>query len=117
MQTVIHVSQWATFRNPEHFLEPNAFCPERWLKHTHPLYDAKFDNDNHTVFKPFSTGPRDCIGKNLAYSEMRLIVTNILFRFDVEMLPEQDDWHSSQPAFTVWEKGPLYVRFTSRQQS
>ncbi|PQE23100.1 cytochrome P450 3A17 protein [Rutstroemia sp. NJR-2017a WRK4] len=112
--TVIHVSQWVTFRNPEHFLEPDSFCPERWLKNTHPLYESKFDNDNRDVFKPFSYGPRDCIGKNLAYVEMRLIVSHLLYRFDFEVLPGQDDWHATQNTYVVWEKGPLYIKFSAR---
>ncbi|KAK6083774.1 hypothetical protein SCUP234_03633 [Seiridium cupressi] len=113
--TVVHVSQWATFRNPEHFAEPDSFCPERWLKSTHPLYDSKFENDNRSVFKPFSAGPRDCIGKNLAYAEMRLIVTKLLYKFDVELLPGQEKWHAVQNAYLIWDKGPLYVRFTPRK--
>ncbi|KAI4594994.1 hypothetical protein KJ359_007245 [Pestalotiopsis sp. 9143b] len=110
-----HVVPWATFRNPEHFLMPDSYYPERWLKPEHPLHDARFAKDNHSVFKPFSNGPRDCIGKNLAYSEMRLIVAELLYRFDVELLPGQEDWHASQNAFLVWEKGPLHVKFTSRE--
>lgn len=94
---------------------PDSYYPERWLKPEHPLHDARFAKDNHSVFKPFSNGPRDCIGKNLAYSEMRLIVAELLYRFDVELLPGQEDWHASQNAFLVWEKGPLYVKFTSRK--
>ncbi|KAM3082307.1 hypothetical protein ACMFMG_004751 [Clarireedia jacksonii] len=114
--TAVHVMQWATFRNPEHFLEPDSFCPERWLKNTHPLYDAKFANDNHEVFKPFSHGPRDCIGKNLSYAEMRLIVSKLLYRFDFELLAGQDDWHATQAIYITWEKGPLYIKFSSRKQ-
>jgi cytochrome P450 len=111
---VVHVSQWVTFRNPEHFLEPDSFCPERWLKSTHPLYESKFANDNRDVFKPFSYGPRDCIGKNLAYAEMRLIVSHLLYRFDFEVLPGQDDWHATQNTYLIWEKGPLYIKFSAR---
>ncbi|PKS13144.1 hypothetical protein jhhlp_000486 [Lomentospora prolificans] len=112
--TIIHVMQWATFRNPRHFRDADAFCPERWLKPSHPLYDAKFENDNRAAFKPFSTGPRDCIGKNLAYAEMRLIVCHLLYKLDFELVPGQEDWHAKQRAYFVWDKGPLYVRFSLR---
>ncbi|KAH6646644.1 cytochrome P450 [Truncatella angustata] len=114
--TVVHVTQWTTFRNPEHFFAPDSFYPERWLRKDHSLYDPKFDNDNHAVFKPFSHGPRDCIGKNLAYSEMRLIVSHLLYKFDVEALPGQDDWHAKQTTFNIWDKGPLYMKFTTRER-
>ncbi|KAI1877563.1 hypothetical protein JX265_003571 [Neoarthrinium moseri] len=114
--TSVHVYQWATFRNPQHFVDADSFCPERWLKHTHPLYDSRFAADSHGVFKPFSVGPRDCIGKNLAFAEMRLIAARLLFKFDVDVLPGQDDWHSVQKTYLLWDKGPLYLRWYPRGQ-
>ncbi|ETS81747.1 hypothetical protein PFICI_06749 [Pestalotiopsis fici W106-1] len=114
---ICHVSPWAIFRNPKHFTAPDSFCPERWLKSEHPLYESRFATDNQSVFKPFSNGPRDCIGKNLAYAEMRLITARLLYKFDVETLPGQDGWHAEQQAFTIWEKGPLFVKFASRNMS
>lgn len=110
-----YVVAFATFRNPAHWLEPETFYPGRWLKPDHPLYEKRFANDNHSVFKPFSNGPRDCIGKNLAYAEMGLIVAMLLYSFDFEVLPGQDDWHERQIAFGIWHKGPLNVRFTPRK--
>lgn len=38
-----------------------------------------FDNDNHAVLQPFVVGPWSCIGRNLAYVEMRYILTMVLF--------------------------------------
>ena len=64
--------------------------------------------------KPFSYGPRDCIGKNLAYSEMRLIVARTLYRFDVDLAPGQEEWHSSQNAHLVWNKAPLNITLKPR---
>ncbi|KAL7943935.1 cytochrome P450 [Trichoderma barbatum] len=113
--TRISVFQEATYHNPEHWAEPDCYIPERWLPKSHPLYDAKFKDDNRAVFKPFSYGPRDCLGKNLAYSEMRLIVSRILLRFDLELAPGQEDWHSSQRMFTIWERKQLNIYLKRRQ--
>ncbi|KND86588.1 Isotrichodermin C-15 hydroxylase, partial [Tolypocladium ophioglossoides CBS 100239] len=112
--TRVSVYQWATFRNPDHFLEPESFIPERWLPEKHPRYEERFKADNRAVFKPFSYGSRDCIGKNLAYGEMRLVLARLLYRFDFELAFEQDSWHDSQRTFVVWEKGPLYLRLQPR---
>ena len=114
LQTAISVFQWASYRNPDNFLDPDAYRPERWLPPSHPLYDPRFADDKTSVLKPFSYGPRDCIGKNLAYLEMRLVVARVLYRFDVELAAGQDDWHSSQNAYLVWDKGPLNIMLKPR---
>ncbi|KAH7323227.1 cytochrome P450 [Stachybotrys elegans] len=111
----VMVSIWATNRNPEHFHEPNSYRPERWLKPSHPRYDDRFANDNRSMCKVFSHGPRDCIGKNLAYAEMRLIISLVLYRFDFSLAPGQEDWHTSQTTSITWEKRPLKIHLTARQ--
>lgn len=65
--------------------------------------------------RPFSAGPRDCIGKNLAYAEMRVVVALLLWHFDLEALPGQDDWIAKQKVYnSVWAKGPLMIKWTPR---
>ncbi|TLD11271.1 hypothetical protein PgNI_05363 [Pyricularia grisea] len=113
--TIIGVYQLATYHNPENFLEADKFRPQRFLSPSHPLYEPQFAKDNTAVFKPFSYGPRDCIGKNLAYTEMRLILSRILLRFDIVNLePVSKDWFQRQRAFVVWEKGPMVLRLKER---
>lgn len=99
-----------------HFNLPDQFRPERWLLPTHPLYKpGTFESDNKSAMKAFSAGPRDCIGKNLAYAEMRIVVALLLWHFDVEALPGQDDWISKQKVFNaIWSKGPLMLQWTPR---
>ncbi len=41
---------------------------------------------------------------------MRLILTRVLWRFDLELVNDQEDWVSSQRIFSLWEKKPLMVR-------
>lgn len=107
--------QYATYRNPDNFRDADEFRPERWLPASHPLYDARYESDNKAAFKPFSFGPRDCIGKNLAYFEMHLVACRLLYSFDVELLPGQDDWIDRQKSIVVWEKPPLNVRLRPRK--
>ncbi|EEU39432.1 uncharacterized protein NECHADRAFT_94380 [Fusarium vanettenii 77-13-4] len=91
-----------TFSN---FRDADNFVPERWLG------DISYTNDSKDVLQPFSTGPRNCIGKNLAYAEMRLILARLLWKFDLEILEDSKDW-DSQKSFLLWEKGALLVRLT-----
>ncbi|KAF2164203.1 hypothetical protein M409DRAFT_68079 [Zasmidium cellare ATCC 36951] len=60
-------------------------------------------------FSPFSTGPRACLSKNMAYHEMRLILTKVLYNFDLELCEESQSWIQHK-IFIMWEKPPLYCR-------
>ncbi|KAL1792995.1 hypothetical protein ACET3X_007977 [Alternaria dauci] len=111
--TIIQTWQTATNRNPDSFVDPDSFEPERWLSSEHSLSNARFLKDKKNVVKSFSNGSRDCIGKNLAYAEMRTIICRILFRFDIELLSGQEKW-LDQRAAIAWLKGPLMVRYKPR---
>lgn len=109
------IYQVSTFRNPANFADPDNFRPERWLPPSHPLYDSIFANDNHDAFRPFSFGTRDCIGKNLAYSELRVIICRLLYRFDFALAPGQEDWLERARVFIVWDKPEIRVTFRERK--
>ncbi|KAH7066123.1 cytochrome P450 [Paraphoma chrysanthemicola] len=110
--TKIVVHQWATYRNPENWHRPNDFCPERFLPQDHPFYNAAFAHDNKKCFRPFAYGPTECLGKNLAYAEMRLIMAKFLWNFDATGLPENEDWAEKMTGNTLWDKRPLMVKLS-----
>lgn len=64
--------------------------------------------------QPFSVGPRNCIGLTLAYHEMRLIMANLLWHFDVELSGECDEGWLDQSSHLVWDKKPLMVKILAR---
>ncbi|OCK74493.1 cytochrome P450 [Lepidopterella palustris CBS 459.81] len=106
--TILGIWQWPMFHNPKFFRNPESFVPERWLG------DPRFDGDRKKVFQPFSVGPRDCIGKNLAYAEMRLILAKMVWNFDIELDPRSENWLEKNMLYFLWEKPELYVRLTPR---
>ena len=88
------------------FHRPRDFVPERWLDDAPP----EFANDDRAALQPFSVGTRNCIGRNLAYAEMRLILAKMLFHFDLRLDEARTgDWFD-QPAWGLWFKRPLEVR-------
>ncbi|KAJ4424528.1 hypothetical protein N0V82_000852 [Gnomoniopsis sp. IMI 355080] len=115
--TTVTTYQWAAYRDPQHFIEPHSYIPERWLPASHPDHQSRFEGDNKAVFQPFSAGPRNCIGKNLAYAELKVIAARFLYRFDYQILPGQENWHKNMRTFIVWEKPPLMVKVTLRESS
>ncbi|KAK6062962.1 cytochrome P450 [Seiridium cupressi] len=100
------VWQWAINHEPRCWTDPYGFHPERFLG------DPKFEKDNLDAMQPFSTGPRNCIGKNLAYAEMRLILARIIFSFDLRLADDSRGWLDTQGAYTLWEKPNLNVYLT-----
>ncbi|TLS22254.1 uncharacterized protein PpBr36_10073 [Pyricularia pennisetigena] len=115
--TIVTIYQNATYHNPDNFVDPDSFRPQRFLPPTHPMHDARLAaGSNMAAFKPFSYGPRDCLGKNLAYAEMNLVASRLLLRFDVELAEgTSEDWLDSQLSFVIWEKGDLMLKLTERR--
>ncbi|KAK3681110.1 cytochrome P450 [Podospora appendiculata] len=118
---IVGIAQYAAYRSATHWTDPLVFAPERWLAGTNTGNKdsagdvGRYANDRREVFKPFSYGPRNCIGQNLAMAECRLIVARLFWRFEVEVLPGQEDWVYNQRTYLSWEKPPLMVKLRRRQ--
>lgn len=68
--------------NEMYIPEPFTFNPERWLPDQSKMSSkASFDRAR-SVFTPFSTGPRSCIGKALATAELMFIMASVLVSLD-----------------------------------
>ncbi|KAF9894331.1 hypothetical protein FE257_007834 [Aspergillus nanangensis] len=111
--TKVSVHQSAAYWSPINFHAPDRFVPERWLSEGKDDPSSPFYRDNRDVLQPFSVGPRNCIGKNLAYNEMRVVLARVLWNFDLELCPESRDW-KDQKSYLLWEKPPLICRLKAR---
>ena len=85
--TEIYVSPYFIQRNPDLWEEPDRFNPDRFGR------DNSWDRHPLATL-PFSTGPRNCIGENLARVEMQIhlmtIASRIRFRQVESNSPELD---------------------------
>lgn len=70
--------------NKEYFPRPNEYIPERWIPD-----ESAFPLIQDFTFYPFSAGTRNCVGKNFAMMEMRLILATILTTYELEYIPWQ----------------------------
>ncbi|KAJ8126386.1 hypothetical protein O1611_g7252 [Lasiodiplodia mahajangana] len=110
--TVIDLWHWSVYHDPANFRDPESFIPERWLG------DPRFDGDDKDAFQPFSIGGRNCIGKNLAYAEMKLILARLAWNYDIALQYEKDKtWVYNQQMWALWEKHPFFVRLTPRHKA
>lgn len=99
----VSVSHWAAFHSECNFYQADKFIPERWIGE-----DPRFTNDDHTAFQPFLTGPRGCLGRNLAYHEARVLLCSVLWHFDLALDKKSSNW-AKQRVHILWEKAPLWV--------
>ena len=76
---------YTTQRDPQAFANPDSFLPARWYESDAMSSDAK------TLYMPFSSGTRACLGKNLAMMELKLITATLIRQFDVNLTPDTTD--------------------------
>jgi cytochrome P450 len=81
--TVVGVSTYALHHNEAYFNDPFTFSPERWI--VDPATGVSSDSvaEAQSAFCPFSIGTRGCIGKNMAYMELGLALTYLLWNYDI----------------------------------
>ncbi|KAH6639122.1 cytochrome P450 [Boeremia exigua] len=108
--TIVNVSQQPAYHLPNNFAHPERFAPERWLD----LAPSEYSNDKREVFQPFSTGPRNCVGKNLAMAEMKLILARLVWQFDWQLADDKFALEK-QRIFIMREKPDLNLRMKLRE--
>ncbi|CAJ2509202.1 Uu.00g142280.m01.CDS01 [Anthostomella pinea] len=76
-------------QNPGYWPRPLEFIPERWtVAADDPLHAVPF------AWAPFSLGPRNCIGMELALTELKLVSLLMVRTFDIE--EAWDEWDKKQ---------------------
>ncbi|KAL8708610.1 MAG: hypothetical protein Q9220_006546 [cf. Caloplaca sp. 1 TL-2023] len=108
LETVVSVNPMAASLSSENFYDPFSFKPERWLgENTRDKLDAS---------QPFSMGARGCLGRNLAWMELRTILAKMHFKYDVKLLNEELDWNRDSEMHTLWNKPNLMVHMIPRAE-
>ena len=95
-------------RDPDHFVEPQAFRPRRWLGEHAGAHDV-------SAHIPFGSGPRICPGRGLALLEMKLLLSMLYRNFNVERVGGAEGVRENF-AFTMSPVG-LKVRLRRRSSA
>jgi cytochrome P450 len=95
----VFLSPWVTHRHPKLWPNPTTFDPTRFLvdDDTRPKY----------AYFPFIGGPRKCIGDFFATLEMKLLLTMILQRVRLTLVP--DHVVVPEPVITLRPKDGVLV--------
>jgi cytochrome P450 len=84
----LHVSTglYCLSYNNEIYPEPFNFRPERWVVDVDETKGSSAESVAlaESGFCAFSTGSRGCVGKNLVWLEMRLVVAKTLWKFEIK---------------------------------
>lgn len=72
--------------NKDYFPEPFKFRPERWIVDENDATGASAEAVAvaETAFCTFSSGSRGCVGKNLAWLEMKVVLAKMVHRFELK---------------------------------
>lgn len=60
------------------------FKPERWIK------EGRIVNGDQFKYVVFNAGPRLCVGKKFAYTQMKMVAAAILMRYSVKVVEGQE---------------------------
>jgi cytochrome P450 len=74
------LSPYFTQRHPEFWLAPDAFRPERFLP-------GSKEPQAKGAYLPFGIGERACIGKQFAMAELKILLAELLPRFELDGMP------------------------------
>ena len=109
-QLVLHT--YSIHRDPRNFHTPEAFLPERWFSTGAPVGEH-----NTAAYFPFSYGPANCVGKNLALMEMRILLCCVLrrFHFSKARWVSHEEWEGRIKDWFVVHQDPLLVGVSLRE--
>ncbi|KAJ7706876.1 cytochrome P450, partial [Mycena rosella] len=113
--TAVLVPPYTMHRDPRYFSpNPDSFMPERWLVADNE--DAPEFLLNQDAFIPFSFGPANCVGRNLAMLEMCMVLAYVMRTFEISFEEgyNQERWEATLGDYFVLHKGSLPVVLNAR---
>ena len=104
---VIITTLTAVHTNPAVWSSPQRFDIDRWDT-------EEVKNRPAGSYMPFATGPRGCIGFNLALAEVKVLLPALIYRY--EFSQANDDAVEYDPEFMLIRPVNLYVRAKRRTE-
>lgn len=133
VNTAVDTSFYTLLRDPKNFSPaPEAFWPDRFLppeqRTRSPPSNMTYNSAaskhsleevvvNMDAFIPFSLGPANCVGKNLALLELRLVPVLVLRHLNLRLTDgyNPDDWERDKEDWYVMKTSVLPVVVTPRE--
>ncbi|RDW63132.1 cytochrome P450 [Aspergillus mulundensis] len=113
-QTPVSIQAYTLNRDPALFHRSTSFLPERWLPSSASDPDSCFFNDQRQAVRPFTIGPLACLGQQLAWAEMRLILAKLVWTFDFQATSGECVRWEDLRTYLLVERKPINVRISLR---
>lgn len=104
LHALVALSPWVIQRHEQHWSDPNAFRPERFLSDAN-ADDRRWGRD---AFLPYGLGPRKCPGAAFAQQEALLVLAELVRRFEV--LPDPGHEPELVARLTLRSRNGIKVR-------
>jgi len=114
--SVVSISPYLTHHDPQNFVDPESWIPERWISEKGTL--VQVDNKTEAKFIPFGTGAHHCVGEKMATMVTTRALETLFGGYEVS-------WAAGPPSEDVtklnfarigspWLKGDVRVRLSKR---
>jgi cytochrome P450 len=104
--TIVAVCTWTLHRQQEHWKDPAGFDPSRFEESRSSLRER-------FAYLPFGAGPRVCVGNAFAKMESKLLLADMLSRWDFSLHP--DTRVEAEPGITLRPRHGLRMRLVRRK--
>ena len=127
----IGVPHYALHHNEEYYDNPFSFKPDRWIAEDNSSKSLRSSSAasvarSNSAFCSFSVGRAACIGKNLAYQEISIVLARMFWKYDMRLQGSLGEGHKDlgqfrdrKEEYQTWEafisvhQGPM-VEFRRR---
>lgn len=103
---IVFVTPHVSHRLPELFKDPHSYDPLRFGP------DREEDRQDPYALVGFGGGPHKCLGMSFAYTEMKVIFSLLLHRYELKLL--HPDPKAVRDAGTVRPERPCLIRYKKR---
>lgn len=91
----------------EYYPKADEFLPERWIRSSGAENLAK--KVHPYIFLPFGHGPRACVGRRFAFSQLEILIATVFRKYKFEW-PHQDAVFNSRLLYAI--ASPLKFKLT-----
>jgi len=110
-ETTVQMPLYAMARDEDSYADCESFIPERWISKRNLV-------KRRDAYAPFSVGPRNCAGQDLALMEIRLLTARLVTLFDISLAAAENGQKLLEKSVDHFTLGPgdLYITFAVRKK-